>query len=192
MTVPPTTAGSDAGPVILRNAPQAVPAPQAPLRDDGGRWRFEMIYNGGTRRAYAQTPSALVEALIPGYRGLTGPTDTAAARIRLACDLQVRRQAELAMTAQFDHCSTEEQAVLLGDFSTPPAVTRWDAAVPLVLVRTFYQPEGTIPCPQGEALLWLDPSDDWELLASLAEAGAITVSELDDASTTTSEPAAEL
>lgn len=167
----------DAGPLLVRNTAQAAGAPSAPQRADGTPWRFEMIFRGGSWRAYAQTPSALVEALIPGYRDLTTPTAAAEARIRLACGLQVRLQAGIVAGTDPGELSDEERAFLTGDFSKPPVIDRWTASVPLVLVRTFYDPIGHIPAPEGDTIWWIDPSEDWELLVSLAEAGAINIAE---------------
>ncbi len=162
------------GPVITRNPAEAAGVPTAPARVDGSPWRFEMIYGGGSWRAYAHTPAALLEALIPGYQSLPTPTAAAEARIRLACDLQVRLQAQIAASADLSSCSPEQRAVLLGDFSTPPVLERWDGPVPLVLVATFYVPVGQIPAPQGD-IIWLDPGDDWDLLLSLAHAGVLQI-----------------
>jgi hypothetical protein len=177
MTTPPTPAIAvdDDGPVILRNPAAAADAPHAPRRPDGTQWRFEMIHAGGSLRTYAQTPAALVEALIPGYRAITTPTEAAAARIRLACDLQVRRQAELATAPQLAECTPDQRDLLLGDFSRPPVLDRWDGPIPLILVTTFYTPVGRITAPQGRDIWWLDPGEDWELLVSLAQAGIITL-----------------
>ncbi|WP_049570417.1 hypothetical protein [Nonomuraea sp. SBT364] len=157
--------------VIIRNTSSAEPAPAAPVKADGRPYRFEMIHAGGARRGYADDPAELIDMLIPE------PPEDGTARVRLALDMQVRLQAELAAGRSLDACTEAERAVLLGPRHEPPAPARWTAPIPLVLVSTFYQPTGALPRPSGPADLqiWLDPADDWTLLTSLHAAGLITV-----------------
>ncbi|MFB4289865.1 hypothetical protein ACBI99_19650 [Nonomuraea sp. ATR24] len=162
--------------VIIANPSSAEPPPAAPAGPDGLPYRFEMIHAGGRLRGYAGEPAELVAMLVPGYAELPGEDGRAAARVRLALDLQVRLQAELA-AGRLGACTAEERAVLLGPRHEPPAPARWTAPVPLVLVAAFYEPAGPLPRPSGPAGLqvWLDPADDWTLLTSLHTAGLITV-----------------
>lgn len=166
--------------VLVRNTSSSEPPPAAPAGADGRPYRFEMIHAGGTRRGYADDPAELVAMLIPehvGYAELATDAERAVARVRLVLDMQVRLQAQLAAEWPLDACTEAERAVLLGPRHEPPAPSRWEAPVPLVLISTFYEPTGPLPKPSGPAdlQLWLDPADDWTLLTSLHTAGLITV-----------------
>jgi hypothetical protein len=164
--------------VIVRNTSSAEPPPAAPVKADGRPYRFEMIHAGGTLRGYADDSADLVAMLVPEYARPATDAERATARVRLALDLQVRLQAQLAAGHPLDACTEAERAVLLGGRHEPPAPARWAAPVPLVLVSTFYQPAGPLPRPSGpeELQVWLDPADDWPLLTSLHLAGLITLS----------------
>jgi hypothetical protein len=184
--------------VLVRNPSSAQPPPAAPAGADGRPYRFEMIHAGGNRRGYADDPAELVAMLIPEYAEygehpehgehvalperpdyieLATDAERAVARVRLVLDMQVRLQAQLAAGRALDACTEAERAVLLGPRHEPPAPSRWEAPVPLVLISTFYEPTGPLPRPSGPAALqvWLDPADDWTLLTSLHTAGLITV-----------------
>ncbi|MGN9842665.1 hypothetical protein ACTMTI_31520 [Nonomuraea sp. H19] len=163
--------------MIIRNTSATEPPPAAPIKGDGRPYRYEMIYAGGTYRGYADDSAELAGMLIPGYDRLATDDERATARVRLAMDMQVRMQAQLAAGGHLDACSEAERAVLLGGRHEPPAPSRWEAPVPLVLVSAFYEPAGVLPRPSGPAELqvWLDPADDWTLLTSLHTAGMIAV-----------------
>ncbi|GAA3090438.1 hypothetical protein GCM10020001_001930 [Nonomuraea salmonea] len=173
---PPPPPGGPGMNVIVRNVPAARQPPAAPRHADGRPYLYEMIHAAGALRGYADEPAELVAMLIPGYGELGDDSGRAVARIRLALDVQVRLQAELA-AGRLGECGPEERAVLLGGRHEPPALAEWTAPVPLVLVTSFYLPEGTLPRPSGpeELQIWLDPADDWTLLTSLHAAGVITV-----------------
>ncbi|GAB2957524.1 hypothetical protein [Nonomuraea sp. NPDC052634] len=162
--------------VIVRNVPAAQDPPPAPRKADGRPYRYEMIHADGALRGYADEPAQLVGMLIPGYGEMGEGAERAAARLRLALDAQARLQARLAV-GRLGECDESERAVLLGGRHEPPAPEEWTAPVPLVLVTSFYRPEGTLPRPSGpqELQVWLDPADDWTLLTSLHRAGVITV-----------------
>ncbi|GAA3205442.1 hypothetical protein [Nonomuraea roseoviolacea] len=163
--------------VVVRNTSAADRPPVAPVKGDGFPYRYEMIFAGGSLRAYADEPGALVAALRPGYDALATAEERREARLRAALDTQVRVQAELAATGPLEECTAEERAVLLGGRHVPPAPEEWTGPVPLVLVTSFYEPSGSLPRPRGpeELQVWLDPADDWTLLRSLHSAGAIHV-----------------
>jgi hypothetical protein len=135
-----------------------------------------MIYDGGRWRGYANAEADLVGLLIDDYQGLDSDR-RAEARVRYAFDVHVPLQADLAEPAALGMCTPEQRAVILGPRDTPPAVDDWDAPVPLVLVTTFYAPDGARPRPRGDAesVIWIDPGTDETLLASLAAAGWLTV-----------------
>ena len=56
--------------------------------------------------------------------------------------------------------------------------------MPLVLVSSFYEPDGPLPRPVAlppAQVLWIDPASDETLLTSLHEAGWVTVNARADA-----------
>ena len=161
--------------IRTRNASSAATPLDPPKKDNGSNYLFEMIYDGGSWRGYSDTPTELMEGLIPEYPELISPKEKAAARIRLALRLQVQLQAVLAASEDFAQCSAEQQQAILAPRDTPPVVSRWDAPVPLVLVTTFYKPAGRLPRTEGPdgSLIWIEPDDEWSLLVSLHKAGVI-------------------
>ncbi|MEV0402858.1 hypothetical protein [Actinoallomurus sp. NPDC050550] len=163
--------------VSIRNTSAAGAPPVAPTRADGRPYAYEMIYAGGTRRGYADEVVELVGMLIPDYTATANDDERTAARLRLALDVQVRLQAQLAVGGAMHDCTPEERSVILSRRDVPPSPARWDAPVPLVLITSFYEPVGSLARPEGPAdrQIWLDPSTDWTLLTSLHAAGAIHV-----------------
>ena len=162
----------------IRNASSAVAPAEPPLKDDQTPYLMEMIYDGGRWRAYADSPRELMDALVPGYSEIRTPRESAAARIRAALRLQVQLQALLAADEALGQCSPAERVLLLGSREVPPRIGHWSAAVPLVLVTTFYRPAGRLPRPEStnNSVLWIDPASEWSLLVSLHTAGVICLS----------------
>jgi hypothetical protein len=158
--------------------PRGDTPPPAPTRPDGTPYRFEMIFDGGGWRAYADEPAELLDALIPGYAAMHSPVARAEARIAHATGVQVALQASLNAGQGLDDCTDEERRLLLGPRHEPPAPLVWRAPVPLVLVATFYRPQGALHAPRAEPpgqLWWIDPGDDITLLTSLHRTGLITL-----------------
>jgi hypothetical protein len=154
-----------------------------PTRPDGGLYHYELIYDGGKWRGYADTADELLEALIPGYPDLDSDA-RAAARLAHAVRTQVALQAQIVAATGLAGCADTETAVLLAARDTPPAPETWAAPVPLVLVTTFYTPTGELPAPAAAdpaGLIWIDPTSAETLLRSLHRAGAV---QLHQASTT--------
>lgn len=150
------------------------------VRPDGRPYQYELIYDGGRWRAYADDFRTLVGELIDGYNELTDEAGRAAARTDYAIRVQVVSQAQLNVDYPLDQCSPEQESVLMGSRDTPPIVETWTAPVPLVLVSTFYAPHTETPQPAAEApgeILWIDPSDDRSLLVSLHRFGVVVVAE---------------
>jgi hypothetical protein len=173
--------------VLTRNPREGV-APEIPQRPEGGLYRFELIFDNGGYRAYADTVTELCEQLIEGYSELDDDVMQAAARIQHAVRAQVLLQAAIVAEADLSSCSPEEQEVLFGSRHVPPVLEVWEADVALVLVDTYYEPLGRLPRPEGRPrgggpegsnLIWIRPADEAELLESLADAGVVVVSELD-------------
>ena len=174
--------------VVTRNSRGGI-APTVPHRPDGTLYRFEMIFDGGRYRAYADTATELCEQLIDGYADLDDDVAQAAARIQHAVRAQVLLQAAIVAEADLSGCSSQERELLLGPRHVPPQLEVWEAEVPLVLVDSYYEPLGRLPQPRGRPrnggtedsnLIWLRPGDEAELLTSLADAGVLVISELDD------------
>jgi hypothetical protein len=156
---------ADAPAVVARSGSAASGAPVAP--DRAGRpYRFEMLFAGGTRRAYADTAAPLVDVLAPGYL-LASDTDRWQSRLLLAAQAQAEVQAYLNERTGLAQTTVGQHAVLTGPRHVPPAVgTDWDCDVPLVLVDAHYAPVGPLPAPTGN-VEWIRAADDLALLVSL-------------------------
>ena len=150
--------------------------PTPPAREDGRPYPFEMIYADGSWRAYADTLEELLALLIEGYSDLDDEARLRE-RIRYAVDVSVPLQASAAAEGDVGSCTEEQRTVLLGTRDVPPAVTEWSAPVPLVLVTSYYAPDGPQPRPAeaGGDITWLDPLTDESLLTSLHNATWISV-----------------
>ena len=175
--------------VVIRNTFGDAPPPPPPRKADGAAYRFEMIYDAGKYRAYADTVTELCEELIVGYSDIDDEVAQAAARILYAVGAQVRLQAELIVDndAAMASATPAERELLLGARHVPPELEVWEADVPLVLVDTYYEPLGQLPRPAGRPrgggpsdsnLIWLRPADEAELITSLDDAGIISLGEL--------------
>jgi hypothetical protein len=167
--------------IRIRNTLGTQPPP-APTHPDGSAYHFEMLFDGGAWRAYADEPADLLAELIPGYDLLPSPVDRAAARVGYAVRAQVAVQAQLTVERDLAGCADAERDLLLAPRDTPPAVQVWRAPVPLVLVRSFYRPAGPAPTPVEEPpgqIWWIDPADEVTLLSSLHRVGDITLAVAD-------------
>ncbi len=175
--------------IIIRRNP-ADPPREPPTTKGGGQYRYELSYDGDHRRAYADTLTELCSALIEDYdpaaitqrlvdeyvladeleAQVTGELDEL--RILHTVGIQVRLQADINAHEPIDQLPADQQQVLRGDRVTQPAITRWDAPVPLVLSTHDYLPEGELARPTGN-IIWLDPRDEATFLESLASAGIV-------------------
>jgi hypothetical protein len=177
-------------PVIIPNTTAAQHPPPPPRRGDGMAYRYELLYDGATRRAYADTVTELLAALIPDYLAVSDDETRLTRRIVHAVHTQVALQAALVADLGLRGCHDDDTKVLLAPRDTPPALTVWAAPVPLVLVTSFYQPAGPLPRPRATAppggrvgrLLWLDPDSEARYLRSLHDAGVVHLHELARAS----------
>lgn len=150
-----------------------------PAKPDGALFAYELIYAGGTRRAYADDLADLIEILLPGYDAWT-EQQRWEARLHLAIRAQVVVQAEENACDAFHTLPNHAQALLQDARHEPPTVASWSYPVPLVLVTSFYAPAGLAPRPvreQGMAsnVIWIDPSDETSLLTTLHDAGFVTL-----------------
>ena len=168
------------------NDPEETGAPLvAPVSSDGSPLRFEMLFGGMTRRAYANHPEDLVEVLASGYRNL-GHDGQWAVRLALAARAQVFAQALANDAPAFARVSNLDKDILAGTRHEPVIVPFWDCPVPLILIATDYLPSGKAPRPapfegMPANVIYLDPSDDMSLLMSLHDVGFIAVHEVETA-----------
>lgn len=158
-----------------------------PVKDDGSRYRYEMIFAQGRSRAYADTTADLIDALVPGYGNLAEPDQTAA-RVRYATNLLAPVQATVLAAHDQNGLSDEEKASLFAPRFEAVVVEEWASEVPLVLLDVHYAPFSDIPAPvsaleQVESprnLIWVRASTDEDLLMSLDLLGVISLGENDD------------
>lgn len=164
------------------------PPSNIPLRHDNTPYRYEMIFDGGKSRAYADTADELLGVLITGYETMSQDQQLVA-RIEHAVRTQATLQARINAAHDLSQCSPDELVVLRGHRNTPPEVEVWTCPVPLVLVDVFYKPIGNLPRPssgivdveQPPNLLWLSPTEPYDFLVSLHEAEVIILNEHMDA-----------
>lgn len=176
---PPLPDAASAAATDAPVAPVAPAAPVAPVNPAGQPYALEMIYAAEGRRAYADEPADLVDVLAPGYRD----GDEAARwkhRLHLAARYQVLIQAEMNTDPAYASLPIDQQQTLSSDRSVPPNPATWDCPIPLVLIATHYQPAGPLARPRDADGLppnvwWIDPSDEWTLLATLTDLGAVQV-----------------
>jgi len=163
---------------IVKNVTEIYQPPEPPRKEDGSQFEFEMLADGGNSRVYADTPEELLGYLIPGYEALDG-VEHLTSRILFANTAAVALQAYAVSEADVE-LPEEERRTLEAPRDVPPQVAVWESEVPLVLVTTYYQPQGDLPRPTGRALgigeeggnlIWLDPIGETELIFSLAQAG---------------------
>ncbi len=148
-----------------------------PTRTDGTYYRFEMIHHGGKLRTYADTPGGLVAALIDGYDDIDADDHQAADEARLAYTgtVQVQMQAAFNAAGNLDAMGLKVRELLSRPRNRPVIVDTWPHAIPLVVLTTDYLDRDR-PGEQHN-LVWLDPTSDTALLASLAAVGVIVISE---------------
>lgn len=166
--------------VVVANTMEAAAEITPPFKNGTDPYQFEMIFDDGKGRAYADDPDALLTVLIGGYGTMTEPARLAA-RLHLAVRTQTTLQAVIIDHVGLEGVTPEEYAVLMASRATPPDVNVWTCEVPLVLVDSFYAPHGSLPVPisgKGDVdnpdnLLWLRPHDPFEFLVSLHEVGLV-------------------
>lgn len=167
------------------------PAPEGdiidPVKADGSRYRYEMIFEQGRTRAYADTAADLLDVFIDGYSDLD-EGERLKARIEYATGLLAPMQATILHGSDQSDLSEEDRAVILQPRHEPVVVGEWSATVPLVLLDVHYVPFSDIPAPVStfgdvanpSNLMWLRPSDEYEFLMSLHRIGIINIGENPD------------
>jgi len=184
---------------IVKNVTVIDQPPEPPRKEDGSQFEFEMLADGGNSRVYGDTPEELLGYLIPGYEALDG-VDQLTSRILFANTAAVALQAYAVSDADVE-LTEEERRTLEAPRDVPPQVAVWESEIPLVLVSTYYQPQGALSRPTGRALgigeeggnlIWLDPIGDIELIFSLAQAGWVNLNVRNGTASPEPEPALEL
>lgn len=154
-----------------------------PTRPDGSEWAHLLTLHDGST-VHADTAGEVIEELVPGYTSLP-PAAQAAARVRIAERLAVasqeaRIQAAVARGA-VDPADPDQAALLdilradkgqsmrLETEDAPGTQADWVPEPVLVLVATRYAPHAAQE-PIGGNVVYLDPSSDEALLASLRDA----------------------
>ena len=180
--------------MITLNCRPAHPTPPPPRTQEGQLYKYEMIYDAGHRRAYANTLTELCTALIEEYdpeaiaaqqhdqhqtaaqRG--SHTNRALDRLRILYTIKVQTwlQALINSEADLDQLTPHQRSVLRGQRTTQPAINQWHASVPLVLSAHEYQPHGPLATPAGN-IIWINPRDEQTLLTTLTQTGWIHLAE---------------
>lgn len=169
--------------IFVRNASEAdkINNFKVPTRADGTFYLYEMICDNGWSRVYDDTIEGLLNFLIRDYSTMTDE-EKLTARIRHAVDCQVRLQAQINAFFSDEPRTPVEDAILNGPRTTPPMITQWDCAVPLLLIDSFYAPHTNIERPFSglsedtipENLWWLTPCEgEMEYLRSLHQTSII-------------------
>lgn len=161
---------------------------QAPVKDGGSWFRFEMVCDGGKTRAYADTADELLAVLLGPTYGAADEPGRLHARIDYATRLTARVQAVVYTSASTATISEADRAVLLQPRHQSVVVDEWSCEVPLVLVDVHYFPHTETPAPRSTIddtinpvnLIWLRPADSLGFLVSLATAGVIDLAEQND------------
>lgn len=162
---------------IVQNTTEAVAAPTPPV---GVVYGFEMIYEGGRTRAWANTAEDLIDALIPGYLSLDAE-DRLRARLRLA--LQVRATVQAEINTDTDLSGQPDGVIAaLNAGVQAPQINVWSAPCPLVVLDLHYLPHTNIapPVVTGPGvLLWFLAYDEDDFLTSLHQAQFVVLNRRD-------------
>lgn len=186
--------------IVLSNVPEGHTPPDVPRKENNEVYDYFMSYEGGRYLAYADDPAELIDLLIPGYLD-SDEDDRIVSRIRLALAVQTQAQALVLVglsAEESEALKPWETKVLMHEGGSSPhgwgkeagevveessdeTVDIWYSKVPLVLVETGYAPFTEVPRPlsafgdtqKEENLVWLRPSDEEDLLDSLALVNAI-------------------
>jgi hypothetical protein len=154
----------------------------APLNDTRP-YAYEMIFNGGRFRAYADTTDELMDVLIPGYTQMNQQARLTE-RLLFATMAQTVLQAAINANHDLDRETIEAQIVLTGHRNTPVDIPTWESSIPLVLIDLHYVPYTERPAPVSLLddtanpinLVWLRIASDMDFLTSFTEAGYLHVS----------------
>lgn len=144
------------------------------MTDADYQYRYQMVYEQGSRRVAADDPAELLDHLIPGY--LDMPEELhAALRVNHAEESVHRLQQRINVAFGLDEADSDEWRLLAVEWARPPAIEAWSGTVPLVLIDVHYAPHTELPRPRadGGRIVWLDTEDDESYLRSVALAGEV-------------------
>lgn len=163
---------------LAQNTPADQDPPQSP---DGEDHAYEMIFDGGGSRAWADSTVDLLDVLISGYQAMS-IEDRFAARLALA--LQVRSVVQAAINSErdLDGEPAGVVAALTHPDPTAPPVRTWASGHPLVVLDVHYRPFTEIqpPVTAGDGvLLWFKVEDEDDFLLSLHSAGYVSLGRRD-------------
>lgn len=172
--------------VLIRN-PSVDQDVDGPAKPDGTRYRFEMIYQQGRSRAYADTATELVGVFIAGYEEMS-EEDRLRARVEYTTGLLAPVQATVLQGFDGSELTEAERAVLFQPRHAPVVVEEWSAQVPLVLLDVHYAPYSDIPAPVSALedvydpsnIYWLRAADEFDFLTALHRIGIISLGESND------------
>lgn len=103
-------------------------------------------------------PDNAEAALIERYETLTDLASKMQAIVMVADDVDIAGCDEALLTAA------------LGDKHEPTNITRWDAAFPLIVVASLYDPYSDVPRPEGDVIV-IDPHTEKSFLEAFTQLG---------------------
>ena len=159
--------------------------PEAQLDLPVGDWQFMLLANhvrdgeAQPRGRVATTVTGLIGLVAVGYDEIDA--DDVAFMHRYWAAREVAGEVQAVFNAQAAGSGVDVSDPTFGliwaEKSDPPeALTMWDAPVPLVLVRTDFDPFTDRPAPAC-GVVWIDPSTERELLETLDKAGFVQLAE---------------
>lgn len=151
--------------------------------DTGSPYLFHV--RAGDKDIYADRNDELLAGIIgEEYLDETDPEDAFMVRLEKSIALaEVLQESIVGSAVQAGDLTAEDDEDVWTPLMDPretaiPAGDSWSHKVPLVLVRSFFDPYSDPKPPTGN-ILWIDPTDDLTLLDSMSDAGFITVVEHD-------------
>lgn len=143
-----------------------------------GPWPYVMLLGG--QQYAADHAGDLVAVLVKNYPATDDADADEAATVRYEAAVQFATVIQAAIIEQAQRAGTwtpvgssdEDLTALMGS-RLEPFVGNWSGPLPLVLVRTDYEPYTARELPTGDGLLFIDPYTDVTLLSSLQQLGVI-------------------
>ncbi len=159
-----------------------------PRNPEGDLYQYEMTFDHGKRRAYADTATELCNLLLGEDYAKPDDEDVVEQTcqriiyaVNVATILEANVVAAVALGAIPDDGLDEDELEVLAARDQPPAIDVWRSTVPLFLVNAFYQPYAPAPRPRAEprvpvdrpTIYWINVEDELEFLRSLHTVGVI-------------------
>jgi hypothetical protein len=160
--------------LVVPNPSMAQEPPEPP---QGQTFGYEMIFDAGKSRAWANDAADMLDALSPGYLNADA-AERLRARYRLATHVIAITQGLLLA----DHIGDlQADPTLSAAFATgggQPDITVWASPIPLIVLDLHYAPFTERLRPEATAagnLLWFQAYDEEEMLTSLHQSGFISL-----------------